>query len=105
MLSSAQSAMRSTVRPWKAALPFPGADKREPLLPRSGEFLLGRGCGAGEDAEDFIFLHDDELFAIDLDLGAGVLAEQNAVALFDGQWEGLAFVIGAAFAGGDDFSL
>jgi len=50
--------------------------------------FLGRAGGAGEDAEDFFFLHDDELFAINLDLGAGVLAEQDAVALFDGQREG-----------------
>jgi hypothetical protein len=50
-------------------------------LPRAaGEFLLGRCGGAGQDAEDFFFFHDDEVFAVDLDLGAGVLAEQDAVA-------------------------
>src|ERR1700732_4889818 len=87
-------------------MPFPGSNKpRTPLLLAAGEFFLRTGGGAGEDAEDFIFLHDDELFAVDLDLGAGVLAEQDAVALMDGQGEGLAFVVGAAFAGGNDFSL
>src|SRR5579864_4097799 len=72
------------------------------LFLTAGEFFLGRGGSAGQDAEDFIFFHDDELFAIDLDFGAGVLAEQDAVAFFDGQREGLAFVVGAAFAGGED---
>jgi hypothetical protein len=66
------------------------------LLPRSGEFFLSRAGGAGEDAQYFVFLHDDELFAINLDFRAGVFAEQDAVAFFDGQREGLAFVVGAA---------
>ena len=57
--------------------------------------------GAGQDAEDFFFFHDDEVFAINLDFGAGILAEQDAVAFLDCEREGLAFVVGAAFAGGD----
>src|SRR5580700_8330279 len=77
----------------------------EALLLRAGEFFLGRGGGSGEDAEDFFFLHDDELFAINLDLGAGVLAKQDAVALVDGQRESLALIVGPAFAGGDDFAF
>src|SRR5436305_12266828 len=75
------------------------------LLPRSGEFFLSRAGGAGEDAQYFVFLHDDELFAINLDFRTGVFAEQDAVAFFYGQREGLTFVVGAAFAGGDDFAL
>src|ERR1700742_4068634 len=33
-----------------------------------------------EDAEDFFLTHNQKLFAIDLDFGAGVLAEKDAVA-------------------------
>jgi len=54
------------------------------LLPGAGEFLLGRAGGAGEHAQYFVFLHDDELFAINLDFGAGIFAEQDAVAFFYG---------------------
>src|SRR5580698_3771708 len=71
------------------------------LALRAGEFLLGRGSGACEDAEDFVFLHDDEVFAINLDLGTGILSEQDAVVVMNGQREGLAFIVGAAFSGGN----
>jgi hypothetical protein len=36
-----------------------------------------------DDAEDFFFAHDEELFAVELDLGAGVLAEEDGVASLD----------------------
>ena len=62
------------------------------------------GCTA-EDAQDFVFLHDDEVFAIKFDFGASVLAEQDAVALFNSQGEDLAFVVRTAFAGRDDFAF
>jgi hypothetical protein len=39
---------------------------------------LALKCLLLEDAEDFFFAHDQELFAVELDLGAGVLAEQDA---------------------------
>src|SRR5580692_11243203 len=73
----------------------------------AGEFFLAVGWrgGAGQDAEDFVFFHDDEVFAINLDLGAGILAEQDAVALFDCQREGFAFIVGASLAGGNDFAF
>ena len=44
-----------------------------------GGLLLGSG-GIGEDAHDVAFLHDQEILTVDLDLGAGPLAEQHAVA-------------------------
>src|SRR3954451_10306639 len=98
--------MRRTLRPPKPANAAGGSSYPRTVLPlRAGEFLLGRGSGAGQDSQDFVFLHDDELFAINLDLRAGVLAEQDAVAFFDGQREGLAFVVSAALAGRDDFAL
>ena len=51
-----------------------------------------------EDAEDFFFAHDEEVFAIELDLGAGVLAEEDGVASLDVEREDLAFVVGLALA-------
>ena len=44
---------------------------------------LADGLGALEHAHDIGLLHDEELLAIDLDLGAGPLAEQDAVAGLD----------------------
>ena len=50
-------------------------------------------------------LHDEEIFAINLDFGAGVLAEQDAVAFFHSEREHLAFIVGLALADGDDFAF
>src|SRR5579863_4093439 len=58
-----------------------------------------------DDAEDFFFAHDEEVFAVELDLGARVLAEQNGVAGLDVEWEHLALVVGLAFSDGDDGAL
>ena len=58
-----------------------------------------------QDAEDFFLAHNQEFLAIDLDLGAGILAEQDAVAGLDVERENLAFVVGLALADGDDFAL
>jgi len=57
------------------------------------------------DSQHFLFPHDEELFAVDLDLGAGVLAEQDLVAGLDVEGEDLAFIVGLAFAHGDDFAF
>src|SRR5258708_24906982 len=62
-------------------------DNKRQLAPRSGELFLG---GAGQDSEDFFFAHDDEIFTIEFDFGAGILAEQDAVAFFYRQREYLA---------------
>src|SRR6266851_7145827 len=62
------------------------------------------GC-ATQDAKHFIFFHDDEVFAINLDLGAGVFAEQDAITIFYCQGEDLAFIVASATADGDDFAL
>ena len=34
-----------------------------------------------EDAQDFLFAHDQELFAVELDLSARVLAKEDLVAV------------------------
>src|SRR5215813_1095213 len=64
------------------------------LLLAARQFLLRRS--PGQDAEHLVFLHDDEFFAVNLDLGAGVLAEQDAVAIFHSQREGLSVFVDAA---------
>src|SRR5689334_21004016 len=51
-----------------ASLPFAGSD----LLA-----LFRAFAGTSENAEDFLFFHDQELFAVNLDLRAGILAEQD----------------------------
>src|SRR5215472_14765726 len=72
------------------------------LLARAGGFLL---CCAGDDPQDFFFTHDDEVFAVELDLRAAVLAEEDSVAFFYVEGADLAFFVDFAFAGGDDFAL
>src|SRR5580698_1851603 len=58
-----------------------------------------------EDAEDFFFAHDEELFTIELDLGAGVLTEEDGVASLDVEREDLAFIVGLALANRDNLAL
>src|SRR6478609_6091488 len=68
-----------------------------------GGFLL-RG-GALDDAENVALLHDQEILAVDLDLGAAPLAEQHAVADLEIDRDQLAGLVAAARANGDDFAL
>src|SRR5882724_10404838 len=58
-----------------------------------------------DDAHDVGLLHDQEVLAIDLDLGAGPLAEQHAVANLDVDRDELAGLIAAARATRHDFAL
>src|SRR6195952_1702835 len=69
-----------------------------------GSLLLGRG-NVGEDAHDVAFLHDQTLLAVDLDLGARPLAEQDAVADLEVDRDQLASFVTATGADGDDFTL
>src|SRR5215470_13642906 len=68
-----------------------------------------RGLLAGdwlvEHAHDVGLLHDQELLAIDLDLGARPFAEQHAVARLEVDRDQLAVIVAAARADGDDFAL
>src|ERR1700729_1082438 len=59
----------------------------------------------GHDAEDFFLAHDQKLFAIELDLGARVLAKQDRVARLHVEREDLAFVVRLAFANRNDSAL
>src|SRR5215210_6088132 len=80
----------------------------------SSSLLLGGGLASGglfdrglafEDAHDVGLLHDQELLAIELHLGARPLAEQDAVAGLHVERAQLALVVERAGADGDDFAL
>src|SRR5581483_22293 len=60
---------------------------------------------AGQDAEDFFFTHDDEVFAVQLNLGAAVLTEQNAVAFLHIEWADFSVLTDLAFSNRNHFSL
>src|SRR5436190_14796796 len=89
--------------------PCRGAPRRR----SSGVSVCGVGLGGlllgsrndGEDAHDVAFLHDQQLLAVDLDLGAGPFAEQNAVADLEVDRDQLASFVTATGAHGDDFAL
>src|SRR5579864_1264515 len=58
-----------------------------------------------DHAHDVGLLHDQELVAVELDLGARPFAEQHAVAGLDAHRRELAAFVAAAGADGDDFAL
>src|ERR1044072_9254886 len=58
-----------------------------------------------DDAEDFVLAHDEVLLAVELDLGAAVLAEEHAVALLHVEPDAGAVVLALALADGDDLAL
>src|SRR5688572_8337060 len=58
-----------------------------------------------DDAEDVILAQDEVIDAVDLDLVAAVLAEQDAVAFLDGERAQRALVVDLAVAHGDDLAL
>ena len=59
----------------------------------------------GEDREDVVLAEEDELLAVDLDLGARVLAEQDLVAGLHVEGNDLAVLEDRARADGDDDAL
>src|SRR5262245_3858708 len=65
----------------------------------------GGSRGLFEDGEDVILAKDQVLVPVDLDLGARVLAEQDAVAALDVQGDPLAVVADLAETHGDDLAL
>src|SRR5262245_51885697 len=68
-----------------------------------GRLLLG---GAFlDDAHDVALLHDQEILAVDLDLGARPLAEQHAIADFDVDRDQLAGLVAAAGPDRDRLAL
>src|SRR5262249_18047845 len=69
----------------------------------SGGLLLGDALF--DDAHDVALLHDQELFAVDLDLGARPFAEQHPVADLDVDRDQLAGFVAAAGANRNDLAL
>src|SRR5262245_61548030 len=69
----------------------------------SGGLLLGRALF--DDAHDVGLLHDEEVLAVDLDLGARPFAEQHAVADLDVDGDQLAGLVAAARTHRDDLAL
>src|SRR3954449_12923737 len=73
------------------------------LTDRSGGLRLGGALL--EHAHDVAFLHDQQLVAVELDLGAGPLAEQHAVANLDAHRRQLALVVAGTRANRQDLAL
>src|SRR3979409_589279 len=71
---------------------------------RSGGLLLGGGQ-IGENAHDVALLHDQQFLTVELDLGAGPLAEQHAVADLEVDRDQLAGFVTAARTDRRDFAL
>src|SRR5690606_5404362 len=57
-----------------------------------------------DHGEDLFLAQDDVLFAVELELGAGVLAEQDLVVLLHVEGDSLAVGIALALANGDDLA-
>src|SRR3546814_141051 len=60
---------------------------------------------SADDPHDVAFLHDQQVFAVELDLGARPLAEQHAVANLDVERNALPVIVARAFANADDFAF
>src|SRR5580704_3208966 len=60
---------------------------------------------SGDDAHDVGLFHDDQLFAVELDLGARPFAEQHAVSLFDVERDELAVLATGAGAARHDLAF
>src|SRR5712675_2686353 len=63
------------------------------------------GLVSGEHAHDVALLHDQEVLAVELDLGARPFAEQDAVADLEVDWDQLAGFVTAARTDCGDFAL
>src|SRR6476659_11016650 len=57
------------------------------------------------NAQNIAFLHDDQVFTVDLHLGARPFAEQDLVAGLDVQRRHLAVIVARAGADGDNLAL
>src|SRR3954468_9307334 len=75
----------------------------------SSTVLLSGGLGLGgallEHAHDVAFLHDQQLVAVELDLGAGPLAEKHPVTDLDAHRRQVALVAAGTLANRQDLAL
>jgi hypothetical protein len=58
-----------------------------------------------DDSEDFVFPDHEKFLILDLEFRAGVLADEDAVSLFDVERELLSVIVDFALADGDDFRV
>src|ERR1019366_6067284 len=65
----------------------------------------GRAARLVDDAQDVAFLHDEQVIAVDLDLGAGPLSEEDAVAGLDVEGGELAGFIATTRTHSDDLTF
>src|SRR6476660_10327435 len=79
-----------------------GSSPRMTTGKRSGRIRIQK---SGDDAHDVGLLHDQEILAVENDLGARPLAEQNLVAGLHVRGDDLAGLVAAAGADGDDLAL
>src|SRR5215472_2743473 len=63
------------------------------------------GCSLFDHSHNVALLRDDEILAIDLDLGFRPLSEQDPVANFDIERTEFAVIVAGAWPGGNDFAL
>src|SRR6266568_1526630 len=66
---------------------------------------VGGGLLALDDAEDVLLAHDEVLLAVDLDLGTGVLREEDAIAGLDVERTDVAILQHLAVADGEHLAL
>src|SRR5450631_3785453 len=72
--------------------------------PKEGTHV-GRAVGLADDAQDVAFLHDEQVIAVDLDLGAGPFSEEDAVAGLDVEGGELAGFIATTGTHSDDLTF
>src|SRR5690606_5234461 len=70
---------------------------------RSGRFL--ERSGMLDDPENVALLHDQQLLAVDLDLGAGPFAEQDAITGFHIERDEFTLLVAGTWASRDDLAL
>src|SRR5271166_5055090 len=104
------SARMSTPRSMRARASLPNLTSLAAMFqfPSCCVWLSGLALGGGlalDDAHDVGLLHDQELLAIELHLGAGPLAKQDAVVRLDVERDQLPGLVTGAGADGDDFAL
>src|ERR1700730_1191304 len=91
-----------------AALSFETPAAPAPQDEGNGKSLSGLLLGGGQigqNAHDVALFHDQEILAVEHDLGAGPLAEQHAVSDLEIDRDQLAGFVTAARTNGGDFAL
>src|SRR6185312_2850903 len=107
------SARMSTPRSMRARASPPNLTSLAAMsyIPRLGLDIVecaiesGAGTSGRDDAHDVGFLHDEEFLTIELHLGAGPFAEQDAVAGLHIQRHDLALLVPRAGTDGDHFAF